>query len=74
MIIEDCDRSPTYSWHERNDYDLKRGCYRVHGDVLEIIPINDHSKGIRIEFWGDEVDSIRNFRAFSTAGGVLSFP
>ena len=46
---------------ERNDLDFKRGTFRVRGDVMEIIPISEHSKGIRIEFFDDEVDRIRTF-------------
>lgn len=47
--------------YERNDIDFKRGTFRVRGDVLEIIPISQHSKGIKIEFFGDEIDRIREF-------------
>ncbi len=47
--------------YERGIYDLKRGSFRVKGDVLEIIPINQHGKGIRIEFWGDVIDRISEF-------------
>ena len=46
---------------ERNDFDFKRGTFRVRGDVLEIIPISEHSKGIRIEFFDEEVERIRTF-------------
>ncbi len=46
---------------ERNDIDFKRGSFRVRGDVLEIIPVSEHSKGIRIEFFEDEVERIRTF-------------
>ena len=44
--------------YERNDIDLKRGTFRVRGDVIEIIPNNEHSKGIRIELFGDTIDRI----------------
>ena len=47
--------------YERNNLDLKRGCFRVRGDVLEIVPINQHNKGFRIEFFGDEIDRISEF-------------
>ena len=47
--------------YERNNIDLKRGSFRVRGDVLEVIPVNQHSKGIRIEFFGEEVDRISEF-------------
>jgi len=47
--------------YERNDLDLKRGCFRVRGDILEIVPINQHNHGIRIDFFGDEIDKISEF-------------
>lgn len=47
--------------YERNDIDLKRGTFRVRGDTLEIIPVAFHSKGYRIEFFGDEIDRISEF-------------
>jgi excinuclease ABC subunit B len=43
--------------YERNDYDLKRGTFRVRGDVIEIIPAHEDA-GVRIELFGDEVESI----------------
>ena len=44
--------------YERNDYDFKRGTFRVKGDTLEIIPAYQSTKGWRIEFFGDEIDRI----------------
>ena len=44
--------------YERNDLDFKRGTFRVKGDTVEIIPSNEHEKGLRIEFFGDEIDRI----------------
>ena len=44
--------------YERNDTDFKRGTFRVHGDIIEIIPTNEHAKAIRIELFGDEIDKI----------------
>ncbi len=44
--------------YERNEFDFKRGTFRVRGDTLEIIPSNEHEHGIRIEFFGDEIDRI----------------
>ncbi len=44
--------------YERNDFDFKRGTFRVRGDVLEIIPAGQRNKGYRIEFFGDEIDRI----------------
>ncbi len=43
---------------ERNDYDFKRGTFRVRGDVLEIIPASERTNGYRIEFFGDEIEHI----------------
>ena len=47
--------------YERNNIDFKRGTFRVKGDVLEIIPANQHNKGIRIDFFDDEIESIYEF-------------
>lgn len=55
--------------YERNNMDLKRGTFRVRGDVLELIPISQHGKGIRIEFFGDEIDRISEF---DTLTGVIT--
>ena len=44
--------------YDRNDMDLKRGCFRVHGDVLEIFPAQGKDVLIRVEFFGDEIDRI----------------
>ena len=44
--------------YERNDIDFKRGTFRVKGDIVDVIPTNEHAKGIRIEFFGDEIDKI----------------
>ncbi len=47
--------------YERNDVDFSRGTFRVRGDSLDIIPASSSSKGIRVEFFGDEIDRIREF-------------
>jgi excinuclease ABC subunit B len=44
--------------YTRNNMDFKRGTFRVHGDVLEIFPVNSDDRAIRVEFFGDEVDRI----------------
>ena len=56
--------------YERNNIDLKRGTFRVRGDVLELIPISQHGKGIRVEFFGDEIDRISEFDTLT--GTVLN--
>ena len=46
--------------YERNDLELKRGTFRVRGDVVEVIPAyGDY--GVRIELFGDEIDAIYRF-------------
>ena len=55
--------------YERNDYDFKRGSFRAKGDVLEIIPAYQNTKGIRIEFFGDEIDRISEIDTLT--GAVL---
>ncbi len=47
--------------YERNDIDFSRGTFRVRGDSLDIIPSSSSNKGIRVEFFGDEIDRIREF-------------
>jgi excinuclease ABC subunit B len=44
--------------YTRSDLDFKRGTFRARGDVLEIFPVNESEKAIRVEFFGDEVDRI----------------
>ncbi len=44
--------------YERNDYDLHRGAFRVRGDVIEVYPSSSEESCIRIELFGDYVDSI----------------
>lgn len=47
--------------YERSDMDLHRGTFRTRGDVIDIIPVNEHQNGIRIELFGDEVERIYSF-------------
>ena len=44
--------------YERNEMDFHRGTFRVHGDVLEIIPAEESDTAIRVEFFGDEIDRV----------------
>jgi len=44
--------------YERNDIDFSRGCFRVRGDIVEVFPAHEESNVVRIEFFGDEVESI----------------
>jgi len=47
--------------YERNEFDFERGTFRVRGDIIEIIPIYEREEGIRIDFFGDEIDAISRF-------------
>lgn len=51
--------------YERNEIDFKRGSFRSKGDVLDIIPPSRSEIGIRIEFWGDEIESISEFEVLT---------
>src|SRR6185369_15638498 len=44
--------------YERNDYDFHRGTFRVRGDVVEVFPAYEEAKAIRIELFGDVVESL----------------
>ena len=56
-------------FYERNNLELKRGTFRVKGDILEIMPINTHGKAIRVEFFGDEIEKIYEY---DTITGVIT--
>ena len=45
--------------YERNDLDFHRGTFRVRGDRVEIFPAYEEDRAIRLEFWGDTVEAIR---------------
>ncbi|WP_110112502.1 excinuclease ABC subunit UvrB [Bacillus sp. CGMCC 1.16541] len=51
--------------YERNDIDFKRGTFRVRGDVVEIFPASRDEHCIRVEFFGDEIDRIREVDALT---------
>lgn len=47
--------------YTRNDIDLHRATYRVRGDVIDIFPAESDSEAVRVELFGDEVDSLSYF-------------
>ena len=55
---------------ERNDIDFQRGRFRVRGDVIEIFPASRDERALRVEFFGDEIDRIREVDALT--GEMLS--
>ncbi len=56
--------------YERNDLDFKRGTFRVRGDTVEIIPVNQNNIGYRIEFFDNEIDRICEIDALT--GAIIS--
>ncbi|SMC16614.1 Excinuclease ABC subunit B [Desulfacinum hydrothermale DSM 13146] len=65
--------------YERNDVDFHRGTFRVRGDVVEVFPAHEEDRAVRIEFFGDEVDVIKEFdpltgRTFRTLNEVAVYP
>ncbi|MHC5249695.1 excinuclease ABC subunit UvrB [Enterococcus sp. LJL90] len=55
---------------ERNDIDFQRGRFRVRGDVVEIFPASRDERALRIEFFGDEIERIREVDALT--GEILA--
>ena len=55
-------------YYRRNDFELQRGCFRVRGDIVEIVP-GSEDRGVRIEMFGDEIENIHMIDALT--GEVL---
>lgn len=65
--------------YTRNDVDFHRGTFRVRGDVVEIFPAHEEDRAVRLEFFGDEIDAIREFdpltgRTLRTLEDVAIYP
>ena len=65
--------------YNRNDMDLQRGCFRVHGDVVEVCPAQGGDYFIRIEFFGDEIDRIceiepLSWKIHATLNHIIIYP
>nr|WP_321316108.1 excinuclease ABC subunit UvrB [uncultured Ligilactobacillus sp.] len=65
--------------YDRNDIDFQRGRFRVHGDIVEIFPAAHDERALRIEFFGDEIDRIREIdpltgQVFGDRKHVAIFP
>lgn len=63
----------------RNDIDFHRGTFRVRGDSIEIIPSYEHAHGIRVSFFGDDIEDIRSFdvttgKAIESLAYISIFP
>jgi excinuclease ABC subunit B len=51
--------------YERNDINFIRGTFRVRGDTVDIFPASSSGEGIRVEFFGDEIEKIRSFNSLT---------
>ncbi len=65
--------------YERNDVDFHRGVFRARGDVLEIFPAWEEDRALRVEFFGDELDSIKEVdpltgRTLRTLDSIAIYP
>lgn len=64
-VMDDIIRHLVDIQYTRNDYDFHRGTFRVRGDVLEIIPAYQNETAIRLEFFGDELESLSEVDALT---------
>jgi len=55
---EEARRRLVFMLYERNDLSLERGAFRARGDVLEIFPAHEEDRALRVEFFGDTVESL----------------
>lgn len=63
----------------RNDIEFTRGTFRVRGDIVEVFPMSRSDRALRVEFFGDEVDSIREIdpltgKTLSSTSYIMIFP
>lgn len=56
--MEEVQRRLVYMLYERNDVSFHRGTFRVRGDVIDIFPVHEQDIALRVEFFGDTIDSI----------------
>ena len=58
----------------RNDIDFRRGTFRARGDIVEVFPMNQQERAIRIEFFGDEIDRISEIDVLTgKAQNIMNF-
>ncbi|MCL2790245.1 MAG: excinuclease ABC subunit UvrB [Desulfobulbus sp.] len=56
--MEEVLRRLAFMLYERNDYSFHRGTFRARGDVLDIFPVHEEERAVRVEFFGDTIDAI----------------
>ena len=79
MSREDAVRKLVDIHYERGDMDFFRGRFRVRGDVLDIYPVHEEDRAVRINFFGDVVESIQEIdpltgKAIATLNRVVIYP
>ena len=65
--------------YTRNEIDFKRGTFRARGDIVEIYPSDQNETSVRIEFWGDEIETISeinpvNGKVVGKRNHIMIFP
>ena len=55
--------------YERGDYDFTRGHFRVRGDILDIYPVHEEDRAVRIHFFGDDIEAIQEIDPLTGKGG-----
>ena len=56
--LEDVQRRLVYMLYERNDMSFHRGTFRVRGDVIDIFPVHEEDRALRLQFFGDTVETL----------------
>lgn len=56
--MEEVQRRLAFMLYERNEFSFHRGTFRVRGDVIDIFPVHEEDRAVRVEFFGDTVDSL----------------
>ena len=60
-------------YYERGDYDFSRGHFRVRGDVVDVYPVHEEDRAVRIHFFGDQIESIQEIDPLTGKGiGALN--
>ena len=55
-------------YYERGDYDFSRGHFRVRGDVVDVYPVHEEDRAVRIHFFGDQIESIQEIDPLTGKG------
>jgi excinuclease ABC subunit B len=66
---EDVLRKLVEIYYERGDYDFSRGHFRVRGDVVDVYPVHEEDRAVRIHFFGDHIESIQEIDPLTGKGG-----